>query len=420
MIVCMTDEKLRRDALFAREDALGGDDGFAVLELIKAEMQGLDADALKKGKAPEPRLSWYFTEYLDGEEVDPALEGAAPDAVSQGLAGRILGRLRDNPFVTKAPTERTVNRWLSGKTLISREQAYHICIAFDFGLDKSSDLFVNYLKDEFTRFNSLSEVAYRYAIQQGYDLHEAYGLWQRCLEASDVSGVDAAGAANVTILTSVIKSAYNDEAFENAGTDDVFLEFIASQKENFHLVRATRRRDLLNRLKGTGLSFESIADSLAHAFFVSDDDLDLDSEFDLDSGLANLDGGAEEDGGDSDGEGSKANRDPEPGRLLKTTQNRYFLDALEAIEGRRKNFTYEFYVLCLLVCGENDVDEINAALTSTLIGYPELYVNKLFDACVYEACKYAERTNTVAYDRFCDNMEALEFSRPEIFAYDNS
>ena len=396
-------EQQRIAALRIREKALSGDSSLQELAEIKKE------EAIR-----EDRLRQYFLEYLEPSEVDPSLVNPIPRALERGLAGRIERKLGNNPF--GKVVERTIRRWLNGETSIDRKSVYHICIAYGLGLDKSSDLFTAYLRTEFTRFNMLEEIVYRYALLKGYDLQETYALLKRSKKTAEISEEITAKNAEVTILTTIIKSAYRDEDYESVSSDDAFIEFVSSQKENFHIVRATRRRDLRDRLNSTGIAKRYLIDSLANGFYITDEDRNF---IDDDKTVDTFD----EYGYDyenNNSENNDSNDDYAPECIIRTKQHRYFEDALRSIDKREKNFNREFYILCLLVSGESDVYVLNAALTSSFIDFHRLYVNRLFDACIYEACAYAERESVSAYDRFCEITDTLKITRPEAFAYDNS
>ena len=312
-----------------------------------------------------------------------------PESVREwGLAGKIRKRLKDNQFDTRGLSDddfdRTINRWLDGANL-GRFTAYQICIALDLGLEKAKIFFNNHLRIEFAHFNDWREILYYYCIQKGYDLNKTRALYKRCV---DEIGLDEESAGikekepSITILTSIIKNAYDIELLKN---DELFITYMKEQKENFHNIRGTRRveiRNIINELKNRHYDGKRyVINSFADAFYEDDDDYN------------NYD---------------------------------YFKDALDSVsvKKREKNLTREFFILCMLMKGMNSWEDIDATLTIEKNGYPGLDENNIFDACVIEACEYYKRTKgseneLTAYERFCDNMKLMEYERPEKFAFEN-
>lgn len=177
---------------------------------------------------------------------------------------------------------------------------------------------------------------------------------------------------SVTVLTSVIKNAYDKDMFIN---DELFMSYMNNQKENFHQIRSTRRRIFLTDIIGK-LDKQYVIESLSNAFFEDDEDLSNDE---------------------------------------------YFENALNKIKKRQQNFTREFFILCLLINGKNNWAEIDDMLSMEYINYPELNPNVVFDACVIESCEYYKRTKgkISAYERFCENTQFLKYKCPLYFAYDD-
>ena len=315
---------------------------------------------------------------------------------SRGFSVQIANKLNDNsknPF--GSISERTVRRWLSGETTINREYAYQICIVFNLGLEHSETFFKDYLETEFVRFNDWRDILYYYCIEKKYDLITTYDLYQWCInEVETVKENIEEKETSVTILTSVIKEAYNKDLLK---TDELFISYMKEQKKNFHQIRNTRRRTLVEIIKILGKDDVSkgkkyIADFLANAFF--------------------------------DGKEVYADEDKDFYDKEYINNDEYFRYALEAIVCRRQNFSREFFILCLLIKGINSWKEIDDMLTTEYIDYPPLGINNLFDACVLEACEYCKRTKSfgnelTAYERFCANTQILKYSRPLTFASDS-
>ena len=338
----------------------------------------------------------------------------------RGLPNRIRERLKNNPFETVAIADdsfRTkISRWLNGTTL-DRATAYQICIALKLGLDISELFFKDYLNTEFARFNDWREILYYYCLDKGYCLNKTYKLYLRCINEVGLDKQEAGVTIqnpSVTILTSVIKEAYNKDLITN---DEVFITYMTEQKENFHRVSNTRRRAMMEEIIGKlikqydenevskvdGKLYEkdfwrkSLLSSLANAFF-EDEDKDEDEDNDEDE---------DENNDEDEDEDENKNNDE------------YFEAALNAIENREKNFSREFFILCMLISGTNSWQKINDMLTEGDIYYSDLNPDNLFDACILEACGHHERTKDSMYDRFCENTQLLKYKRPFRFAFED-
>jgi hypothetical protein len=243
-------------------------------------------------------------------------------------------------------------------------------------------MFKHYLNMDFAHFNDWREVLYFYCIQKKRNLKQTYKLYRRCIDEIGLdgeAGIETGRQHNVTILTRTIREAYME--FDN---DDLFMDYMTNQKENFHEIRSTRRREIMSIISKIGGGDISkgkmlLASSLAGAFFESKADSDdIDCEVDL-------------------------------------KNDNYFKDVLDGIADRKQNFSREFFILCLLVEGMNSVADIEATLSSQYIDYTGLDVSKIFDACVYEACAH-HNPKITAFERFCDNTRIIEYKRPERFA----
>jgi len=396
------DEPTRRRELKVRMEALQGDNSCAELQKIQKEKDVL-----------ESRLKWFFLEYLEFEDVavpdDYSDKDPMPARVATKLANRIYKRLEDNPFGTCS--ERTINRWLSGKSKMSRASAYHICIAFKLGLEMSNDLFVVYRREEFTRYNDIDECVYRYALIKGLDLEETYELWTACNKIIEDAKKDLDFVpTDVRHTTMVIQ---NDFGGNTIGTEQDFKDFIGRNKWNFHIIRKTRLKEFQEQLKI--FSRRNISIDFAKAFYVPEDKITCITDYDDEEIYASTE--SSETNSDSDEEDTPENKDKESNRHPRRSNYEYFSEALKLINERKRNFSRELYILCLLLAGISDRYEINAALSKTALGFAGLYVHDLFDACIFEACEYSKKTCEDAFSRFCEKANWLEFERPLTFAY---
>lgn len=323
---------------------------------------------LKLKNQTSDRIRAFFAEHLKESETY--------------IAAYIFEKLKNSPFEECRISDRQMRRWISGESAINRFGAYQICIA----LKWSSDIFEEFFKKlgiDFVRFNDWREVVYFYCIEKGHDLNKTYELFNRCIDIGlDESTGESKISPPATIMTDTIKDVYYLKPFIN---DADFMNFMKEQKHKFHKIRNTRHKEVIEYLeiikeKLTGVG-DTIPQRFSSAFYLNDD----------------------------------------PDKKNLRDDFNYFSTAITAIRKKRKNFSREFFILCLLISEKsNNVDEISAILTTKRRDYPDLDPeNNLFDACVYEACKYHERTKAgTAYDRFCENTALLEYERPSRFAYD--
>lgn len=318
------------------------------------------------------RMRIFFTRHL-AETIDATYR-------EHGLATYILRQLNDSPFEESQVSDRTIRRWVNGETMINRFAAYQICIAFKWGSSVFEEFFTH-LGLDYVRFNDWREVLYFYCIEKEYCLNKSFELYQQCKDIGldEGTGTSDKGQPTVTILTAVIKDAYELENFKD---DTEFINYMEEQRDKFHKIKNTRRQEIAEYLQKIKQNLKgvqgTVPDLFASAFFEDDEDNNL----------------------------------------------KYFSNAITAIKKRRSNFSREFFILCLLISGKNNADEIKAILTSERRDYSDLDpLHNLFDACVYEACKYYEHhaksnPNITAYNRFRENTIYLEFKRPSQFAYD--
>jgi len=361
------------------------------MPITKEDLESINGQQnLKKLKNQvNDRMRVFFTKYLT-ETTDETYQ-------AHGLAPEILKKLQNSPFEESDVTERTMRRWIDGETTINRFAAYQICIAFEWGCGLLEEFFT-YLGMDFVRFNDWREILYFYCIEKRKKLDETYKLYNKCIEIGldGVTGAAKSGQPSITVLTSVIKGAYPSEIFasdDKNKSDYKFMEYMEEQKGNFHIIKNTRGKEIIRHINEIINEIKKIkkesgkqdtAPSVFASAFYEDD--------------------------------------------TKNSNFNYFANAITEIKKRRKNFSREFFILCLLINGKNSADEIEDILTSQSIGYPGLYpkndlFDNLFDACVYEACAYYKRhensnPDITAFDRFCKNTNFLEYKRPGQFAFD--
>ena len=308
----------------------------------------------------------FFEEYLP-EHVDDFKRWGLGTRLAKNPLSFELGE-DGNPV-----TSQSCNRWLGGEEKMPRAAAHQLCILLNLGLEDSEIFFNIYLSSEFTRFNEWTEVLYRYCIEKEYDIQKTYELYLRCAKEAKLSddvAVNERANKSVTILTSVIKGGFDLNILFD---DNRFIDYMIEQKDNFHDIRSTRRREIIKIMKSLGKDY--LASNLAEAFYYEDDD-----------------------------EGD--------------VNEEYFLEALKQIEKRSLNFSREFFILCLLIGGKNSTSAINHALVFESIDFPSLNVNNIFDACVFEACEQSDDSELSAYIRFCENTKEIKFTRPRYFASD--
>lgn len=353
--------KQKFDSLALEE--LKGSEGQSKLKIIQELEEKHNSDNLKK----------FFVHYMReefGEEFQP-----------NGIGAHLVRIFDESPF--KAYTQQTFNRWLRGEEKINRPAAHQICMLFGLGLKHSGILFREYIDTEFIRYNEWQEVLYRYCIEKKYDGDKVCELYERCLNEIELDGDETITddeSHSVTILTAVIKEAFHLQRFID---DEQFLKFMKQQKDNFHRVRSTRRRQMMEIFKL--INKDALADKLADAFHWEDI------------------GGVDDDFADADNDEWSINR-------------AYFKDYLDKIENREENFSRELLILCMLISGMNSWREVNDMLTLEYIDFSELNVNSTFDACVIEACEYSKRSTDSAFKRFCDNTYFLKYKRIKTFA----
>jgi len=306
---------------------------------------------------------------------------------------------------SKEALRHRIGNYINGNANINRYYAYQICIAFGLGLEHSKVFFEDYLNLEFGSFNDWRDILYYYCIQKGHNLKKTYCIYKRC--TSEEVGLSKSGLSqedvdeeirkeSVTILTSVIHNAYSARQFKN---DEAFISFMREQKDNFHTIRGHRRKKLKKFMDDIEKKYATkdwdtlvmISNSFAGAFFEDNyDDEDYISE------------------------------------NFKDYNPIYFKKRLSSLRGKSKkmNFSREFFILCWLISGGYNIDEIDEILLDEYIKYSEIDVTNLFDAMIYESCKYYERTkefdhsyvNYTAYERFSDLAQKLSYKRPENFA----
>ena len=292
------------------------------------------------------------------------------------IAAYIRKKLKDNPFKDCDVDEKTIRRWITGESPIKRFAAYQICIA----LEWDSEIFEEFFKElaiDRVRFNDWRDVVYLYCIEKGHNLHQAHEFFKQCIAMGlDEDTGELKIDEPIATMTTVIRNAYYLTSFDN---DTDFLNYIKEHKYKFHRIRKTRQEEIIKYLDELKVPDDEIPQLFANAFCPYN-----------------------------------------PAAINQRNDYTYFSNVIKTIRKREKNFSRDFFILCLLVKGINNADEIKEILTAERRDYPDLDpTNNLFDACVYESCKYSERNkNTTAYDRFCDNTQFLEYIRPSEFAYD--
>jgi len=317
----------------------------------------------------------------------------------RGLAGKIAKELLNNPFdnppVNKNSLRVRVSRYIKGNTNLNRYYAYQICIAFKLALNHSKEFFKNYINMEFAPFNDWRDILYYYCIQKGHGLKETHVLYKRCigkevdLNESGQSQKDIDEETNresVTVLTSVIHNAYLNKNFID---DEEFIAFMRDQKDNFHYIRGSRRKKLKEFLsdieKNTfdGWNLIGQINNLFAGIFFEDDYEDYNRETPEDDSIT------------------------------------YFREKIASLRGKSKkiNFSREFFILCWLISGGDDINELDDILLDEYIKYSEISMTNFFDAMIYEACCYHERNKeTSVYDRLCELTHELQYKLPNDFA----